>query len=161
MRISDKRMEMLHGSRTPALLLLLLNPSYSFPWQALYRGSPSTVATFIPHGEITCAAVTRTANQSGGITHGWWLHPILAVKTNAHALCHSTANHRLVPAPTGIESLDSFASVTNAQHLQVWSTSQSFITGILLGIPQTRLDFPDSQDPTRNTTDKVRLSGSS
>ena len=143
MGISDKRMEMLYSSRTPALLLLLLNPSYSFPWQALYRGSPSTVATFIPHGEITCAAVTRTANQSGGITHGWWLHPILAVKTNAHALCHSTANHRLVPAPTGIESLDSFASVTNAQQV----TSLKHVTVI------------HYRNPTRNTTDKVRLSG--
>ena len=101
-------------------------------WQALCRVSPLSVATSHPRSE-----------------------------NYAHALCHSTANHRLVPAPTGIESLDSFASVTNAQHLRVWSTSQSFITGILLGIPQTRLDFPDSQDPTRNTTDKVRLSGSS
>ncbi|KAL4381811.1 hypothetical protein AHAS_Ahas04G0170800 [Arachis hypogaea] len=36
---------------TPALLLLLLNPSYSFPWQALYRGSPSTVATFFLSGK--------------------------------------------------------------------------------------------------------------
>ena len=61
----------------------------------------------------------------------------------ANALCHSTANHRLVPAPTGIESLDSFASVTNAQQV----TSLKHVTVI------------HYRNPTRNTTDKVRLSG--
>ena len=55
----------------------------------------------------------------------WRHHPWLMATSHprsenyAHALCHSTANHWLVPVPTGIESLDSFASVTNAQHLQV------------------------------------------
>ena len=46
------------------------------PWQALCRVSPLSVATSHPRSE-----------------------------NYAHAPCHSTANHRLVPAPTGIESL--------------------------------------------------------
>ncbi|QHO42310.1 UDP-arabinose 4-epimerase [Arachis hypogaea] len=55
----------------------------------------------------------------------WRHHPWLMATSHprsenyAHALCHNTANHWLVPAPTGIESLDSFAFVTNAQHLRV------------------------------------------
>ena len=42
-----------------------------------------------------------------------WLHPILSVK-KVQMLCHSTANHQSVINQVGIESLDSFASVTNA-----------------------------------------------
>ena len=43
-----------------------------------------------------------------------WLHPILSVK-KVQMLCHSTANHLSVLNQVGIESNDSFASVTNAQ----------------------------------------------
>ena len=43
-----------------------------------------------------------------------WLHPILSVKM-VQMLCHSTANHLSVLNQVGIESIDSFASVTNAQ----------------------------------------------
>ena len=43
-----------------------------------------------------------------------WLLPILSVKM-VQMLCHSTANHLSVLNQVGIESIDSFASVTNAQ----------------------------------------------
>ena len=43
-----------------------------------------------------------------------WLHPILSVKM-VQKLCHSMANHLSVLNQVGIESRDSFASVTNAQ----------------------------------------------
>ncbi|QHO41343.1 DNA replication ATP-dependent helicase [Arachis hypogaea] len=43
-----------------------------------------------------------------------WLHPILSVKM-VQMLCHSTANHLAVLNQVGVESNDSFASVTNAQ----------------------------------------------
>ena len=79
--ISDKRMEILYGSRTPALPLLQLSPSYSFPWQAVCRASPLLMATSHPLSE------------------------------NVPMLCHSTANHLSVLNQVGIESLDSFALV--------------------------------------------------
>ncbi|QHO29340.1 uncharacterized protein DS421_8g224370 [Arachis hypogaea] len=55
------------------------------PWQALCRVSPLSVATSHPLSE------------------------------NVPMLCHSTANHLSVLNQVGIESIDSFASVTNAQ----------------------------------------------
>ena len=61
-----------------------------------------------------------------------------------NAPCHGTAIHLSVLDQAGIESSDSFASVTNAPPSGVWSTSQSFNHWILLRIPQTRLDLPDS-----------------
>ena len=66
-----------------------------------------------------------------------WLPPILSVKM-FNALCHSTTNHLSVLNQVGIESSDSFASVTNVQPSGVWSSSQSFNPWILLRIPQTR-----------------------
>ncbi|XLT62763.1 hypothetical protein HN873_019287, partial [Arachis hypogaea] len=39
-------------------------------------------------------------------------HPL---SENVPMLCHSTANHLSVLNQVGIESIDSFASVTNAQ----------------------------------------------
>ena len=66
-----------------------------------------------------------------------WLPPILSVKM-FNAPCHGTANHLSVLNQVGIESSDSFASVTNAQPSGVWSSSQSFNPWILLRIPQTR-----------------------
>ena len=46
-----------------------------------------------------------------GHHHCQWLHPILSVKM-VQMLCHSTANHLSVLDHVGIESIDSFASVT-------------------------------------------------
>ena len=66
-----------------------------------------------------------------------WLPPILSVKM-FNALCHSTAIHLSVLNQAGIESSDSFVSVTNAPPSGDWSTSQSFNHWILLRIPQTR-----------------------
>ena len=63
------------------LPLLQLNPSYSFPWQAVCRESPLSMATSHPLSE------------------------------NGPMLCHSTANHLSVLNQVGIESLDSFAFV--------------------------------------------------
>ena len=73
-----------------------------------------------------------------------WLPPILSVKTIAYALSQHSGIHLSVLNQAGIESSDSFASVTNAPPSGVWSTSQSFSHWILLRIPQTRLDLPDS-----------------
>ena len=66
-----------------------------------------------------------------------WLPPILSVEM-FNAPCHGTAIHLSVLNQAGIESSDSFASVTNAPPSGVWSTSQSFNHWILLRIPQTR-----------------------
>ena len=73
-----------------------------------------------------------------------WLPPILSVKAIAYALSQHSGIHLSVLNQAGIESSDSFASVTNAPPSGVWSTSQSFNHWILLRIPQTRLDLPDS-----------------
>ena len=66
-----------------------------------------------------------------------WLPPILSVEM-FNAPCHGTAIHLSVLNQAGIESSDSFASVTNAPPSGVWSSSQSFNHWILLRIPQTR-----------------------
>ena len=66
-----------------------------------------------------------------------WLPPILSVEM-FNAPCHGTAIHLSVLNQAGIESSDSFASVTNAPPSGVWSSSQSFNPWILLRIPQTR-----------------------
>ncbi|QHO27453.1 uncharacterized protein DS421_7g208150 [Arachis hypogaea] len=68
------------------LFLEILFPHARFlPWQALCRVSPLSMATSHPLSE------------------------------NVPMLCHSTANHLSVLNQVGIESIDSFASVTNAQ----------------------------------------------
>ena len=69
------------------------------------------------------------------IVNGYSL--VLSVKM-FNALCHSTAIQLSVLDHVGIESSDSFASVTNAPQSRVWSSSQSFNHWILLRIPQTR-----------------------
>ena len=51
-----------------------------------------------------------------------WLPPILSVKM-FNALCHSTDIQLSVLDHVGIESSDSFASVTNAPQSWVWSSS--------------------------------------
>ena len=73
-----------------------------------------------------------------------WLPPILSVKAIAYALSQHSGIQLSVLGQAGIKSIDSFASVTNAPPSGVWSTSQSFSHWILLRIPQTRLDLPDS-----------------
>ena len=85
MGISDKRMKMLGPFRLSAFLLSSSNPSYSFPWQAYARVSPLSVATSHP----LSGNVQRTLSR-----HGY---------------------HLSVLDQAGIESSDSFASVTNAQ----------------------------------------------
>ena len=78
-----------------------------------------------------------------GKLYVWWItvvngySSVLSVKM-VQMLCHNTANHLSVLGQAGIESSDSFASVTNAPQSRVWSSSQSFNHRILLGIPQTR-----------------------
>ena len=90
---------------------------------------------------------TRKAPSMASCMQGFhrcqWLPPILSVEM-FNAPCHGTAIHLSVLNQAGIESSDSFASVTNAPPSGVWSTSQSFNHWILLRIPQTRLDLPDS-----------------
>ena len=109
MGISDKRMKMMCPFRFSAFLLSSSNPSYSFPWQAYARVSPLSVATSHPLSE------------------------------NVPMLCHSMANHLSVLGQAGIESSDSFASVTNAPPAR----SLKHVTVI------------QSLNPTQNTTDKV------
>ena len=108
MGISDRHVEVLCSSWISTFLLHSSNSSYSFPWQAVCRASLLSMATSHPLSE------------------------------NVPMLCHSTANHLSVLNQVGIESIDSFASVTNAQPSGVWSSSQSFNPRILLRIPQTR-----------------------
>ena len=67
-------------------------------------------------------------------------HPL---SENVPMLCHSMANHLSVLSQAGIESSDSFASVTNAPPAR----SLKHVTVI------------QSLNPTQNTTDKVRPSG--
>ena len=83
------------------------------PWQAVCRVSPLSMATSHPLSE------------------------------NVPMLCHSMANHLSVLGQAGIESSDSFASVTNAPPAR----SLKHVTVI------------QSLNPTQNTTDKVRPSG--
>ena len=83
------------------------------PWQAVCRVSPLSMATSHPLSE------------------------------NVPMLCHSMANHLSVLGQAGIESIDSFASVTNAPPAR----SLKHVTVI------------QSLNPTQNTTDKVRPSG--
>ena len=104
---------MLGPFRLSAFLLSSSNPSYSFPWQAYV-----------------------------GFHRCQWLPPILSVKTSP-MLCHSMGNHLSVLGQAGIESIDSFASVTNAPPAR----SLKHVTVI------------QSLNPTQNTTDKVRPSG--
>ena len=73
-----------------------------------------------------------------------WLPPILSVKAIAYALSQHSGIHLSVLNQAGIESSDSFASVTNAPPSKVWSTSQSFSHWILLRIPQTRFRLSGS-----------------
>ena len=93
-----------------------------------------------------CAFLLSSSSSTQGSFHGklyvgfhrcQWLPPILSVKM-FNALCHSTAIQLSVLDHVGIESSDSFASVTNAPQSRVWSLSQSFNPWILLRIPQTR-----------------------
>ena len=67
-----------------------------------------------------------------------WLPPILSVEM-FNAPCHGTAIHLSVLNQAGIESSDSFASVTNAPPAR----SLKHVTVI------------QSLNPTQNTTDKV------
>ena len=66
-----------------------------------------------------------------------WLPSVLSVKI-VQMRCHRTANHLSVLTHVGIESIDSFASVTtpNTHKFEAHHSHP----------------FPD---PTRNTTDKV------
>ncbi|QHO38440.1 Importin [Arachis hypogaea] len=95
--------------RLSAFLLSSSNPSYSFPWQA-------------------CVGFHRCQ----------WLPPILSMKTSP-MLCHSMGNQMSVLGQAGIESIDSFASVTNAPPAR----SLKHVTVI------------QSLNPTQNTIDKV------
>ena len=108
MKSSDKRIETRYSFWISAFLLPSSNSSYSFPWQARV-------------GFHCCQQ----------------LPPILAVKTNAHTLCHSAANHRFGSLPYRNRITLLRLSLTPSR-LQVWSTSQSFNHWILLRIPQTR-----------------------
>ena len=113
---------MLGPFRLSAFLLSSSNPSYSFPWQAYARVSPLSVATSHPLSE------------------------------NVPMFCHSMANHLSVLDHVGIESSDSFASVTNALPSGVWSSSQSFNHWILLRIPQTRFRLSGSSRVAANNS---------
>ena len=57
--ISDKRMKMLGPFRLSAFLLSSSNPSYSFPWQAVCRVSPLSVATSHPLSENVQHTLSR------------------------------------------------------------------------------------------------------
>ena len=134
--ISDRRVEMLQSSRISIFLLHSSNPSYSFPWQAVCRESPSSMATFHPLGKMVLCTVTAWLIV-------WrhhpcrWLHPI-PLYENGPMRCHCIANHLGGSRSYWNRILHPFASVTNAQHSRVWSSSQSFNHWILLRIPQTR-----------------------
>ena len=74
-----------------------------------------------------------------------WLLPVLSVKM-VQMLCHSTANHLLVLDHVGIESLDSFASVTTPNNHEFEAHHSLSILESYSEYHIQGLDFPDSHE---------------
>ena len=74
-----------------------------------------------------------------------WLLPILSVKM-VQMLCHSTTNHLLVLDHAGIESIDSFASVTTPNNREFEARHSHSIPESDSEYHGQGLDFPNSQE---------------
>ena len=108
---------MLYPSHLSFPLVFLFPHARLLPWQAVCRGSPSSMATSHPLSE-----------------------------EYAHMICHSTTNHLLVLTHAGIGSIDPFASVTTPNPCEFEARHSHSIPESYLEYHRQGLDFPDSQE---------------
>ncbi|KAL4374031.1 hypothetical protein AHAS_Ahas05G0141100 [Arachis hypogaea] len=103
----------------------------------------------IPHAFLLYSSSHTQGSFHGklyvGCHHCQWLLSILSVKM-VQMLCHSTANHLLVLDHIGIESIDSFASVTTPNNREFESRHSHSILESYSKYHRQGLDFSDSHE---------------